>query len=43
MDWFTLLVVNSERGSDDLVTVKREKAVVMLHLTWSILQSGTDV
>ena len=25
MDWFTLLVVNSERGGDDLVTVKEKK------------------
>lgn len=25
MDWFTLLVVNSERGGDDSVTVKEKK------------------
>lgn len=25
MDWFTLLVVNSERGGGDLVTVKEKK------------------
>lgn len=25
MDWFTLLVVNSEKGGDDSVTVKEKK------------------
>lgn len=49
MDWFTLLVVNSERGSDDLVTVKREKAVggrrwsgEWWHFCWCPFQMGVE-